>query len=394
MLKNLSIDEVVPGMFVNQVTEQSRQLRVRSSGLVKSDDAIKKLKEMGIIRVEVDYAKSKLPETGNTTEEPSKASSSSVLSKTEALQMANTLYEEAITIQSAFFTTLNAGAPADLTHTLELSESIIQAVFDNQDAMSCLVMIKNTDPYLLEHSINCAILMAMFTHHLGYDRDTIDDACMGALLMDVGMTHIPSELREKIAPLNPSDWSVIQGHVEIGIELVESSEQISDLTLAIIAQHHEREDGSGYPKGLSSAKISPFAKMAAIVDSYDAMISSRSHQSSITPTAALKRLTKDQTLDQTLVAQFVQCVGIHPVGSLVKLKSGRLGIISKQHPEQLASPVVITFYSINGRHFNEIKRIDLATVDDEIEAGVKPDEFDINLPRFFREIFLKQMPAN
>ncbi|MEG3766724.1 HD-GYP domain-containing protein [Alteromonas sp. 14N.309.X.WAT.G.H12] len=394
MLKNLSIDEVVPGMFVNQVTEQSRQLRVRSSGLVKSNDAIKKLKEMGILRVEVDYGKSKLPEGHTTSDVPSEVPSSPVLSKTEALQMANTLYEEAITIQSTFLATLNNQAPADLTHTLELSESIIQAVFDNQDAMSCLTMIKNTDPYLLEHSINCAILMAMFTHHLGYDRDTIDDACIGALLMDVGMTHIPSELREKIATLNASDWSIIQSHVDIGIELVESSEQISDLTLAIIAQHHEREDGSGYPKGLSSAKISPFAKMAAIVDSYDAMISSRSHQSSITPTAALKRLTKDETLDQTLVAQFVQCVGVHPVGSLVKLKSGRLGIVSKQHPEQLASPVVITFYSINGRHFNEIKRIDLAVVDDEIEAGVKPDEFDINLPRFFREIFIKQMSAN
>ncbi|MBU2977802.1 HD domain-containing phosphohydrolase [Alteromonas sp. C1M14] len=394
MLKNLSIDEVVPGMFVNQVIEQSRNLRVRSKGLVKSIEAIKKLKEMGILRVEVDYEKSQLPTAQNTPSQPTLAPSSPPLRGADALQAANTLYAEAVDIQSTFLATLNNHAPADLSHAVALSESIIDAVFDNQDAMSCLTMIKNTDQYLLEHSINCAILMAMFTHHLGYDRDTIDDACMGALLMDVGMAHLPPELIHKVGTLSTSDWDVIRTHVEVGVEMVQSSEQIEDLTLAIIAQHHEREDGSGYPRGLSSADISPLAKMAAIVDSYDAMISSRSHQSSITPTAALKRLTRDQTLDQALVAHFIQCVGVHPIGSLVKLKSGRLGIISKQHPEQLISPVVMTFYSINGGHFSEIKRIDLAAVDDEIESGVQPNEFGINLPRFFRDVFLTQMPAS
>ena len=391
MLKNVSIDELAPGMYVNQVIEQSGNLRVRSSGLVKTANSVAKLKEMGILLVEVDYSKSKLANQEPKAHEPEQPAQTAQ-TNSEALNAANTLYTEAVELQGAFLKSLRDGAPNDLTQATELSSSIIDAVFDNKDAMSCLTMIKNSDKYLLEHSINCAILMAMFTDHLNYDRDTIDEACMGVLLMDVGMAQIPQELRYKETELTDTDWKVVQSHVELGIEMVEERKEISDLVLSIISQHHEREDGSGYPKGLSGEDISPFAKMAAIVDSYDAMISNRPHKPSITPALALKRLTKDNRLDQALVKQFVRCVGVHPVGSLVKLKSGRLGIISKQNPDSLLSPVVMTFYSVNGGHFNEIKRIDLATTDDEIESGVRPDDFGINLPKFFKEIFIHQAP--
>lgn len=392
MLKNVTIDELIPGMYVNQVLEQTGQLRVRSSGVVKSPVSIGKLKEMGITLVEVDYARSQLPEAAIVSEQVP-APSPATQSNSDALNAASVLYEEAVSLQQSFITSLNKGAPNDLSQASDLSFSIIDAVFDNQDAMSCLTMIKNSDQYLLEHSINCSILMAMFAQHLGYDRDTIDEACMGALLMDVGMSQIPQELRHKNGKLSQADWDVVKSHVDIGVELVEQGEQISDLALSVISQHHEREDGSGYPNALKSDTISPLSKMAAIVDCYDAMISTRPHKDSITPALALKRLAKDPSLDSVLVKQFVQCVGVHPVGSLVKLKSGRLGIISKQNPDDLTSPVVMTFYSITGGHFSEIKRIDLLTVDDEIESGVRPDDFGINLPKFFKDVFISQVPG-
>lgn len=391
MLKHVSINELIPGMFVNQVVEQTGNTRVRTSGVVKSPSAITKLREMGITLVEVDYSRSQVAEPTN---EATKASDEKQQAKTNsaALSSASQLYDEALVLQKSFINTLRLGVPNDLSKASELSTSIIEGVFDNKDAMSCLTMIKNSDQYLLEHSINCAILMAMFADHLGYDRDTIDEACMGSLLMDVGMSQVPVEIRHKTGKLTAADWSVIRQHVDISVELVEQSEQISDLALSVIAQHHEREDGSGYPRSLNSADIAPLSKMAAIIDSYDAMISNRTHKQSITPTLALKRLAKDSTLDSHLVKQFIKCVGVHPVGSLVKLKSGRLGIIAKQHPEDLLAPVVMTFYSISGGHFSEIKRIDLFQVDDEIESGVRPDDFGINLPKFFKDVFINQVP--
>lgn len=393
MLKHIAIDELQPGMFVNQVVEQSGTLRMRSKGLVKTQGAIDALKAKGILVVEIDTDKSNLPVTHEAAKKPEQpAAKSAPLSHSDALNQANDLYNQALSIQGTFIDELKSGAGRDVTPVVELSKSIIDSVFDNQDALSCLTMIKDADSYLLEHSINCSILMSMFANHLGYDRDTIEQACLGALLMDVGMSSIPEELRYSKESLSKSDWELVKTHVDIGVELVEQCGDISDLALNVIAQHHERNDGSGYPNSLEKDAISVFARMAAIIDSYDAMISKRPHQESIAPAAALKRLVKQPALDQELVNQFVQCVGVHPVGSLVRLKSGKLGIVSQAGKTDLLSPVVMTFYSTNSGHYNEIKRLDLSKTDDEVVSGVRPDDFGINLPKFFREVFIHQVP--
>ena len=391
MLKNVSIQELLPGMFVSQVIEQTGNSRMRTSGIVKTASAIEKLREMGITLVEVDLSRSQIarPDVSKRITTDKKVQSSS---NRAALTSATTLYDEAISLQRTFLSTLQEGIANDISAASELSANIIGAVFENKDAMACLTMIKNSDQYLLEHSINCTILMAMFTEHLGYDRDTISEACFGALLMDVGMSKVPDKIRQKSGKLSEAEWAIVRQHVDKSLALVGNNEEVSELALSIISQHHERENASGYPRALSGSEISPLSKIVAIVDCYDAMISNRPHKESITPSLALKRLAKDETLDLCLVKQFVQCLGVHPVGSLVKLKSGRLGIIAKQHPEDLLAPVVMTFYSISGGHFSEIKRIDLSQVDDEIESGVRPDDFGINLPKFFKDVFINQVP--
>ena len=404
MLKRISIDELVPGMYVNQVLEQSGKLKMRSKGIVKTQSIVEALKGKGILVLEIDMSKSKLPKSVEPTEpaptsepepqvQPQESKQPKAkLSEADALNAANDLYMQAVLIQGEFIESLQQGAANDLSSATDLSQNIIDSVFDSPDALSCLTMIKDADKYLLEHSINCSILMAIFCQHLGYSREQTDDACLGALLMDVGMSTIPEELYHQTHSLSEADWSVIHGHVDAGVAMVEPLEDITDLTLAIIQQHHEREDGSGYPRGLASGEINEFAKMAAIVDSYDAMISERPYHEPMSPSIALKRLTKEQGLDKTLLKQFIACIGIHPVGSLVKLRSGKLGIVSSQNKDDMLSPAVMTFYSVNGNHFNEIKRIDLSKVDDEIVSGIKPDEFGIDLPRFFRDVFLNQMP--
>ena len=399
MLKHISIDELVPGMYVNQVLEQSGKLKMRSKGIVKTQNIVDALKNKGILVLEIDLSKSKLPEPPAEPDLPSVDDTPAPpkqkkpkLNEAEMLNAANDLYMQAVLIQGEFIESLKDGAANDLSGATDLSQSIIDSVFDNPDALSCLSMIKDADQYLLEHSINCSILMAIFCQHLGYERADIDDACLGALLMDVGMSTIPDELYHQTNSLNEADWAVIHSHVEAGVGMVEQLEDITDLTMTIIEQHHEREDGSGYPNGLRADEINPFAKIAAIVDCYDAMISKRPYHDPMTPSVALKRLAKEPGLDKDLLKQFIACIGIHPIGSLVRLRSGKLGIISSQNKDDMLSPTVMTFYSVNGNHFNEIKRIDLSKVDDEIVSGIKPDEFNINLPRFFRDVFLNQMP--
>ena len=395
MLEQVPIDELQPGMYVNQVLEQTGSLRMRSKGIVKTQAIIDSLKSKGILRVEVDLTKSKHSTKENKPEEPVESEVAKPKAKPvgrDSINQANDLYSSALSIQSNFLKSLKNGAVKDLSPMESLSHSLIESVFDNKDALSCLTMIKDTDQYLLEHSINCSVLSGIFCEFLGYDRDIIEQVSLGTLLMDIGMSSLPDEIRNGKGEFAQGDWEVMKTHVQIGVDLVEQCGDISDLSLRIIEEHHERIDGSGYPRGLVGDEISEYARIAAIVDAYDAMTSNRSHKESITPTQALKRLTAAENLDQDLVKQFIESIGVHPVGSLVRLKSGKLGIVSKINPKDPVSPHVMTFYSVTSQHFNEVKRIDLSLYEDEIVSGVRPEEFSLNLPKFFRDVFVNQIP--
>ena len=394
MLEQVPIDDLQPGMYVNQVLEQTGTLKMRSKGVVKTQAIIDSLKAKGILTVEVDLTKSKFPQTAEpveTTAQDVKKAPVKAVGR-DSVNEASDLYNNALTIQSSFLKSLQNDAVTDLSTMESLSHSLIESVFDNKDALSCLTMIKNTDKYLLEHSINCSVLSGIFCKFLGYDRDIIEQVSLGTLLMDVGMSALPEEIRNNVDEFTQDDWEVMKTHVEMGVDLVEQCGEISDLSLRIIQEHHERIDGSGYPRGLSGDQISEFSQIAAIVDAYDAMTSNRSHKNSITPAQALKRLKQTENLDQGLVKQFIQCIGVHPVGSLVRLRSGKLGIVSKINPDDPVSPHVMTFYSVTSQHFNEVKRIDLSLYDDEIVSGVRPEEFSLNLPKFFKDVFVNQMP--
>lgn len=396
MLKRVPIEALKPGMYVNQVLEQTGSLRMRSKGIVKSSAVIDTLVAKGILAVEVDTEKSTVSfeSIPNNEVVPNYVQSvplNTPLTRT-TINSANDLYIEAVNIQKNFLSALKRGAAKDLKPIEDLASSLIDSIFDNKDALSCLTLIKHTDAYLLEHSINCCILMGMMTQYLEYDRDTIEQASIGALLMDIGMSAIPDDIHYNADNLSSEDWDIIKEHIETGIQRVSQCGTISDIAMSIITQHHERVDGSGYPNGLKDNEISKFARIAAIIDAYDAMTSNRPHKSGITPTQALKRLTNEEGLDKNLVSQFIQCIGVHPIGSLVKLKSGKLGIVCQQGKADLLSPVVMTFYSINSNHYNEIKRVDLSQYDDEIVCGVRPDDFNINLPRFFTDVFIHQAP--
>ncbi|NMH59330.1 HD-GYP domain-containing protein [Alteromonas ponticola] len=389
----VKIDALKPGMYVTQVLKQSGTMEIRSRGLVKSQAIIDQLRSKGIEVVEVDVRKSQMtvPLSVKPEEEKvEKPKKKNLTSKT--ITDANQLYNQAITIQSQLIKSLQSDAPQDLSQMSKLSANIIKTLFDNQNALLCLTMIKNADEYLLEHSINCGILMAMFASHLGMSDEEANHACMGAMLMDIGMAEIPEKIRTSTTELSEAERDLMCSHVRLGKQIVEQFEGIPPSVLTTIEQHHERHDGSGYPQGIKGEQISQYARMAAIIDSYDAMVSERPFQKAVAPAVALKRLNQQDNLDKELVKKFIHCVGVHPVGSLVRLKSGKLGIVAQLGKKDLMKPVIMTFYNVNSGHYSEIKRVDLSQVQDEIVSGVTPADFNINLPKFFHEVFVSQLP--
>lgn len=395
MHKTISIKELQLGHYVNCVVEQEGNVQLKAKGKVTKSEFISALIRKGVTKVEVDLSKSDLttessPEEVLDDPEKPKLNSHQDIDST-GLEKANDLFMQAIICQGEFIDQLQKGAVNDLSPIKNMSEQLIENLFDNPNALSCLTFIKNTDQYLLEHSLNCCILMAMFAEYLQFDNEEIEALSLGALLMDIGMARIPTELRMHNGELSESDWHVIKGHVDEGLDIVEQNEDLNAIAKMVIAHHHERIDGKGYPKGLLGEDVSIYGRMAAIVDTYDAMVSHRPHRRALPPAVALKRLASTPGLDSGLVRKFIARIGIHPVGSLVKLKSGNLGIIAKANPKDMLKPVVMTFYNVKGAHYNSVKRIDLSKVDDDIESSVQPSDFNMNLPKFFRDVFINSV---
>ncbi|TDF39678.1 HD-GYP domain-containing protein [Alteromonadaceae bacterium M269] len=390
MFETIAIDELLPGMFVNQVLKQTGTLKIKTQGLVKSEKSIALLKSKGILELEIDLSRSKISEDEAKEESVKENKVKKRQPDSQTFDRASNLYQQAKEIQKDYQMMVQTGQRIDLEPLRDMSLDIIDSVFENSNALCCLSLIKNADEYLLEHSLNCSILMAVFAKHLGFDKELIEELSLAGLLMDTGMATLPSDILSKAGPLTKQERSIVNTHVDIGLEIIEQSDETSDNIMNVVASHHERLDGSGYPEGKSNDEISIYGRMAAIVDTYDALTSNRPYRSALNPTAALKQLLSQYTgkLDQSLVQQFIKCLGVHPVGSLVKTTSGKLAIVVTANKEDPLKPKIMTFYHIKSAAFSETKMVDLKHIDEEIESSVRPEEFKLNLNKFFRDVFL------
>lgn len=393
MIKSISISELAIGMYVENVVKQKGSVRIKSKGLIKTQSILDTLKAKGILEIEVNLSKSKgiesTPPGAKAVEQLDVSEPASDISDTHhlALAKADKLYTQARFVQQNFVTQLRTGSTPNINDLSDLSQDIIDSVFDNSDALSCLLMLKDSNEYLVEHAINCAILLTVFAKYKEMSQAEVEDLTIAGLLMDIGMASLPNDLLTKPTELNETDWAMVRTHVDIGIELVERLDDVQPIVLDVIQNHHERINGSGYPKGKTASEISIYAQMAAIVDSYDAMISEHDHRSSNAATVALKKLQQDETLDRDLVTEFINAIGLHPVGSLVQLQTQALGIVSQRNKNVPLEPIVMVFYSMNSQSPSDIQRIDLSQTEDYIVTGVRPEEFSINLGSFFKTVF-------
>jgi HD-GYP domain-containing protein (c-di-GMP phosphodiesterase class II) len=232
--------------------------------------------------------------------------------------------------------------------------------------------------------------MVMFGRSLEIDKATLQHLGVGALLMDIGMVKLPLLLTQKVDSLTAQETERMQRHVEIGLKLLEPIEGIDAVTLTVVKQHHERLDGTGYPDGLSGDQISQYGRMIAIVDTYDSLTTTRPYREAHKPAEALKKMQDEAMgLDQELVNKFIGCIGANPIGSLVKLASGRLAMVMRLNHLQPLSPVVMIFYDLTTKK-DEVVRLDLSTVEDEIIGSVSPDDFGIQLSGFLRQSFFSK----
>lgn len=263
---------------------------------------------------------------------------------------------------------LQAGGSLDADSAHDVVGELATIVSRNTTASLWLTSLRERDEYTSRHSVNMCVLMLTFGVHLGLERGELERFAMGALLSDVGMTKTPPEILNKTGPLSADEWEIMKRHPQDGHDIVAAAGHVPRETLEIIQLHHERLDGSGYPFGLQGGQVPLHARLAGLVDTYDAMTSPRVYQDAMPADRVLQYLYNEagETFGATPVQQFIRCVGVYPVGSLVELDNGAAGVVLGSPPDERVKPTVLLVRTPDGDFHEKRVLLNLAA---EAQAG-------------------------
>ncbi|MET3116236.1 putative nucleotidyltransferase with HDIG domain [Undibacterium sp. GrIS 1.8] len=255
------------------------------------------------------------------------------------------------------------GNAVDVENALPLVEEIASSVMRNSGALIGLVRLKTKDDYTYMHSIAVCALMIALSKQLGLNDAQIRDAGLAGLLHDIGKMMVPADILNKPGKLTDDEFISVKEHPEAGYNMLLEVKGISDVALDVCLHHHEKMDGSGYPDRLVGEQISLFARMGAVCDVYDAITSDRPYKQGWCPAESLRKMAEWSKghFDEKVFQAFVKSIGIFPVGTLIRLESGRLGVVVEQQVgKSLLLPKVRVFFSIKSLGYIVPELIDLA----------------------------------
>jgi HD-GYP domain-containing protein (c-di-GMP phosphodiesterase class II) len=222
------------------------------------------------------------------------------------------------------------------------TSSILARINENRDIVNCISEMRAAGEYLYTHSINVSLLSMLMGKWLKYDYKRLKSLVTAGFLHDIGKSKIPPEILNKPGPLTGEEFEEVKQHCTIGYKLAETFPGMNEDILKGILQHHEREDGSGYPFGLKGDRIHETARIIAVADVYDAMTSNRYHRERICPFDVIEHMEKDNfgILDHRISSTFLKNIASYYIGELVKLSNGELGEIVHINPHNISRPIV------------------------------------------------------
>ncbi|MDZ7785455.1 MAG: HD-GYP domain-containing protein [Halioglobus sp.] len=260
------------------------------------------------------------------------------------------------------FESLRKGHDQDVSAVKDAVNPLIEGVFRNQEAVAALVRLKECGDYRYNHGVSMAVWAAVLGRHIGLHRGELEKLAVGCAMCDVGMTQLPPELLDQAENLTDKQRRIIRAHPIMGAELVADSKDVDFEVLAIIENHHERMDGSGYPKGIDGASIPLLARIAGLVDTYDAMITPRPYAKARTSSEATQELLdcKGVQFQESLVEQFVQAIGLFPTGTLVELNTDEVAIVVSQSATRRLKPEIVIVLDSDKSRLPAPRIVDLA----------------------------------
>lgn len=375
MLKKINVEALIEGMYIHELCASWVEIPFWSTTfLVDSSSLLLKVKRCGVRELYIDTSKGKdIPEgmslpsethVGGIAMPNSIESTLEKRSNADEFDYAAKIISQSREAVTLMFNEARMGRVTEIEKAGVLVDQITVSVIRNQHALVALSRLKNTDDYTYMHSVAVCAMMIALARQLKLSDEEVRICGKAGLLHDIGKMFVPIEILNKPGRLTETEFEKVRHHPQAGYELMLRVSGLPAIALDVCLHHHERYDGAGYPYGLRGTGISLYARMGAICDVYDAITSNRPYKAGWCPAESLRRMadwTKQGQFDPTLFAAFVKCVGIYPIGTLLKLKSGRLAVVMDVS-KSLLRPVVKVLYSTKSMAYLPPEIIDLSLV--------------------------------
>jgi len=341
-MRVIPVDKVKPGMVIERAVIDANGNILLSKGVNIDEHYIKRIKELGIPAL---YIKD---------DKLGKVEYDEVISERTRL--------EALKVTKDVMKTIRLSNEFDLKKVNRVVDDLITELMSSKDLMVALVDMRAANDSGFYHSVNTAVLSIITGLSMGYDAKQLGQLACGALFHDIGIVMLPPELLNKKSPLTPQENELILKHPEIGFEILRNKEGVSLISAHVALQHHEKYDGSGYPRGLAGEEISEFARIVSIAAIYDNIMGSGNAVSPIFPPQAIEHLStySGKWFDPRILEIFIRTIALFPIGSIVLLNTGELGLVVKTRKKFPTRPVVRVFKNSAGIYLNPPFEVDLA----------------------------------
>ena len=396
MLKKIQVSQLAPGMYIKELCGSWMEHPFWRNSFVLNDSAdIESLQTSSIKEVWIDTELGGDIAAGETaiSWEESEAQAEAALRKldeppgtatavaiADEVARAVRICATAKSAVTSMFNEVRLGKAVDSEKAKQLVEDISASVSRHPGALISLARLKVADDYTYMHSVAVCALMVALARQLKLSAEHTRSAGIAGLLHDLGKALVPLEVLNKPGKLSDEEFAIIKRHPQAGHDLLEASHAADAITLDVVLHHHEKTDGSGYPKRLKAGEISLYAKMGAVCDVYDAITSNRPYKAGWDPAESLRKMAEwcPGHFDKVVFEAFVKSLGIYPIGSLVRLNSGRLGIVVEQTPDSLLRPRLRVFFSTraNARIPPEIVDLSRPGCNDKIASREDPAQWN------------------
>jgi len=396
MLKKIHINDLQIGMYVEKVDRSWIEIPFFKKH-IRSLQQVEKLREYHVEVLYVDTEKGdwveSAPSSGQCPVREAKTEPGPVegtktgeipsIFDAEEIRVARALQQQAVECVKGVYRNIAEEESPDLEAAEEVVGRMIHHITHHPNVLFTLSKLQDFDEYTFMHCVNVSTFSLIIGKALHYTQNELKKLGVGALFHDVGKTRVDKKILNKPGKLDAGELMVIRKHPIFSVELLREVPGMRMESMRVALEHHERISGGGYPRGLKGKEISPFGQIAAIADVYDAMTTDRVYQKKLLPYAAVSRIYRmtKENFDPGLVERFIARIGVYPVGTVVVLSSGEVGVVTEIHRDHLLSPIVLIFVDPAGNRIETPDRIDLLHDhhNRRIEQVIHPEEAGISL---------------